>query len=342
MCRTKDVSTRSSGNNGFPRPQGSLIGAISPKILFIPLIFPDTPAFADADLLLIQDTLKEVQDFYRKTSYGLVNIEYQILEKSKWITLDRSAQSYGLTNPRPQQNNTEVLKEILAKADPSINFDLYDGVTIETVRFSGQGVGQAFLGQVFPTRNGSAKGVSLETAMAAGSFQTIAHELGHTLFGLEDLYVFLNDQRPSVPGGPNPAGSWDMMSSLSATTFFGWRKYLNGWLGESDTDCVTNQDSITQYLGELDSPNAGKKMILLKTAPGVLIAAEVRSATCNFKSCMGLLLYKIDTNFHHGEGPIVAEKLLLYTGENLVVGKHRFTVEDFDNNGLLVKVEKML
>ena len=73
-----------------------------------------------------------------------------------------------------------------------------------------------------------------------------------------------------------------------------------------------------------------------------LIAAEVRSATCNFKSCMGLLLYKIDTNFHHGEGPIVAEKLLLYTGENLVVGKHRFTVEDFDNNGLLVKVEKML
>jgi hypothetical protein len=111
-------------------------------------------------------------------------------------------------------------------------------------------------------------------------------------------------------------------------------------LGESDTDCVTNQDSVTQYLEDLDSPSTNKKMILLNTAPGVLIAAEVRSATCNSKSCMGLLIYKIDTNIHHGEGPIAAQKLLLYTGDNLVVGKHRFTVDDFDNKGLLVRISK--
>ena len=45
ICKTKDVSTRSSGNNGFPRPAGTLLGTVSPKILFIPISFPDTPAY---------------------------------------------------------------------------------------------------------------------------------------------------------------------------------------------------------------------------------------------------------------------------------------------------------
>ena len=107
-CKTKDLTTRSSGNNGFPRPQGVLKGAVNPKILFIPLNFPDTPSFSDTDLSRIQGVLKEVQDFYKNTSYGLVNINYEILEKSKWLTMDKTADSYGLTNPRPQQNNSEA------------------------------------------------------------------------------------------------------------------------------------------------------------------------------------------------------------------------------------------
>jgi M6 family metalloprotease-like protein len=338
VCRTKDLSTRSSGNNGFPRPQGILSGAVAPKILFIPLIFPDTPAFTDADLLLTHNTLKEVQDFYRKTSYGLVNIEYQILEKSKWITMDKSAQSYGLTNPRPQQNNTEVLKEILAKADPSINFDLYDGVTVETVRFSGQGVGQAFLGQVFPTRNGSARGVSLETAMAAGSFQTLAHELGHTLFGLEDLYVFLNDQRPSVPGGANPAGSWDMMSN-SSRDFFGWSKFLNGWLEDQQIRCVSNQINSVHYLESLELASQKPKLILINLEAGVTLSVEVRQL--NSSTSRGVLVYKIDSRINHGDGPITAQSSLLSEGKSLVIDGWRITALEEGVEGMLIKVEKV-
>ena len=74
VCKTKDLSTRSSGNNGFPRPQGVISGAVTPKILFIPLNFPDVPSFSDADLIRVQETLKEVQEFYKKTSYGLVGV----------------------------------------------------------------------------------------------------------------------------------------------------------------------------------------------------------------------------------------------------------------------------
>jgi M6 family metalloprotease-like protein len=331
VCKTRDLTTRSSGNNGFPRPQGSLSGAVTPKILFIPLNFLDTPSFSDADINLIRETLKEVQDFYKKTSYGLVNIEYQILEKSKWLTMDRTAESYGLTNPRPQQNNTDALIEILAKADPSINFDLYDGITIETVRYPGRGVGQAFLSQIFPTRNGSAKGVSLETAGAAGSFQTLAHELGHTLFGLEDLYLF-------SPGDPNPAGSWDMMSN-SSREFFGWSKFLSGWLEDQQVRCLSNQMSTVHYLESLELSSVKPKLILINLQEGVTIGVEVRQLTGSANR--GALVYKIDSRINHGDGPIKAQNELLYVGKSLVIDGWRVSAVEEGNEGMLIKVEKV-
>jgi M6 family metalloprotease-like protein len=340
-CKTKDLTTRSSGNNGFPRPQGVLKGAVNPKILFIPLNFPDTPSFSDTDLSRIQGVLKEVQDFYKNTSYGLVNINYEILEKSKWLTMDKTADSYGLTNPRPQQNNSEALKEILSKVDPSVNFDLYDGVVIETARYPGRGVGQAFLGQTFPTRNGSAKGVSLETAMAAGSFQTLAHEFGHTLFGLEDLYVFLNDQRPSVPGGPNPAGSWDMMSN-SAREFFGWSKFLNGWIDGQQVRCLTNQSESVHYLESLEVSNKEPKLLLINLQEGVTIAVEVRQIlTPYLGQSRGVLVYKVDSRINHGDGPITAQSNLIYEGKSLVIDGWRISALEEGIEGILLKVEKV-
>ena len=310
ICKTKDVSTRSSGNNGFPRPAGTLLGTSSPKILFIPLSFPDVPAFTDADLLRIQGVFKE----------------------------DKSAESYGLINPRPQQDNTEALKEILSKVDPSVNFDLYDGITLETARYPGRGVGQAFLGQLFPTKNGVAKGVSLETAQNAASFQVLAHELGHTLFGLEDLYVFLNPQRPSVPGGPNPAGSWDMMSN-STKAFFGWSKFLNGWLDGVQVRCVSNQIKTIHYVENLDTIGDRPKLLLINLQEGVTISVEVRQP---YKLAeLGALVYKVDSRINHGDGPITAESSLLYQNNSKVFDGWRISALKSDGEGMLIEVEKV-
>ncbi|MEO0016648.1 MAG: hypothetical protein RL589_1129 [Actinomycetota bacterium] len=338
ICKTSDVTTRSSGSNGFPRPEGSLYGKVNPKILFLPLSFSDTPAFSDTDLSRMQSVLNDVQDFYKKTSYGSVNLSFEIPEKSKWISIEKSAESYGLTNPRPQQNNTDALKEILTKVDSSINFDLYDGVIIETARYPGSGVGQAFLGQSFPTRNGTAKGVSLETAYAAGSFQTLAHELGHTLFGLEDLYVFLNDQRPSVPGGPNPAGSWDMMSN-SSREFFGWSKLLSGWFESNQVRCLTNQSSTTHYLESLESLNKEPKLVLINLQVGVTIGIEVRQRSIYIPR--GVLVYKVDSRINHGDGPITAQSDLLSEGKSLDIDGWRISALVEGVDGMLVKVEKI-
>jgi M6 family metalloprotease-like protein len=302
------------------------------------LSFSDTPAFSETDLNRMQSVLNDVQDFYKKTSYGNVNLSFDILEKSKWLSIEKSAESYGLTNPKPQQNNTDALIEILTKVDPSVNFDLYDGVIIETARYSGRGVGQAFLGQKFPTRNGTAKGVSLETASAAGSFQTLAHELGHTLFGLEDLYVFLNDQRPSVPGGPNPAGSWDMMSN-SSREFFGWSKFLSGWLENNQVRCLTKQSSTTHYLESLESLGKEPKLVLINLQEGVTIGVEVRQRSIYIPR--GVLVYKVDSRINHGDGPITAQTELLSEGKSLDIDGWRISAVTEGVDGMLVKIDKL-
>jgi len=338
LCKTTDLTTRSSGSNGFPRPQGALSGKVNPKILFIPLSFSDTPAFSEADIARVQGVLNEVQDIYKKTSYGSVNISFEILDKTKWLVIEKTAESYGLTNPRPQQNNTEALKEILLKVDPSVNFDLYDGVIIETVRYPGRGVGQAFLGQRFPTRNGTANAVSLETSMNAASFGTIAHELGHTLFGFEDLYVFLNDQRPSVPGGPTPAGSWDMMSAFSRE-FFGWSKFLSGWLENNQVRCLSNQSETVHYIESLETLNKEPKLVLINLQEGVTIGIEVRQRSIYIPR--GVLVYKVDSRINHGDGPITAQSDLLSEGKSLVIDGWKISALIEGVEGMLVKVEKV-
>jgi hypothetical protein len=60
----------------------------------------------------------------------------------------------------------------------------------------------------------------------------------------------------------------------------------------------------------------------------------------NYSSGQGLLLYKIDTNISHGDGPITAEKLLLRKGEKRSLDNWNIELIDNSSTGLLVSVSK--
>jgi hypothetical protein len=339
LCKIPDLSPRSDTSNGFPRPTGTFNGSGKATILLLPVSFTDQ-VFGDDDLAKIRKTLDEVEKFYKNTSYGKFTLTFEIPDKKYWIAMPGTADSYNLVNIRPQQNNSALVEQIFQGTNPELNFNKYDAVILETKLYPASGGGQGFPSMEFRTANGNAKRVSFEFGSGAGKLDVIAHELGHTLFNLEDLYVFLNSNRPSVPD-PSPAGPWDMMSN-SALNFFGWSKYLNGWLDDSEINCVASQASTTQYLTEIDRLNSKKKLLLIQTEPGVVMGVEVRAdKRCrDGKSCLGLLIYTVDTRVNHGDGPIVARKELLIVGESLIIEKHQFKVEDFDENGLLVTVNR--
>jgi M6 family metalloprotease-like protein len=336
VCKTTDLTNRGVGSNGFPRPTNLANGKSEIRILVLPIIFEEIP-FTDADLSNLQNALKQTSDFYARASYNRIKLTFDIPAKNLWVKLNTSAKDYGILPNKPQQNNEVIVKDTFLLADQQIDFSKYDSVVIESGYSPLTSVGQGFGGQVFSTKTGNINGATLEIGQAAGRANIIAHELGHSIYGLEDLYVFLNSQRPSVPE-PIPGGRWDVMSDASSLTeFFGWNKLLMGWIKDEEVRCVHNQISTTHYLSDFAS-SLGTKLLLLNLKPGVTIAMESRN---NYSSGQGLLIYKIDTNIHHGDGPITAEKLLLRKGEKRTIDSWNIELIDNSSKGLLVNLIKI-
>ena len=161
----------------------------------------------------------------------------------------------------------------------------------------------------------------------------MAHELGHSLFGLEDLYVFLNSNRPSVPD-PAPAGPWDIMSSLGRE-FFGWNKLLMGWLEPYQVRCISNQASSSHFIETIDKASGKPKLILINLSDGVTLAIEGRMLPNK-----GVLVYKIDSRINHGDGPIRAEKTLLTATQQITLDGWTIKVLATDTSGFLIDVIK--
>ena len=334
-CKTIDLTSRGVGSNGFPRPANLANGKSELKILALPIIFEEIP-FTDIDLANLQKALKETSDFYARTSFNRVKMTFEIPAKNLWVRLKTTAKDYGILPNKPQQNNEIIVKDTFMLADKEIDFSKYDSVVIESGSNPLTSVGQGFGGQVFSTKTGNIVGATLEIGLAAGQAHIIAHELGHSLYGLEDLYVFLNSQRPSVPE-PIPAGRWDVMSDASRLTdFFAWNKLLMGWMKDDEVRCIQNQSSTTHYLADHTSP-VGTKLLLINLAPGVTIALESRPS---YSRNQGLLVYKIDTNTNHGDGPITAEKNTMDKGQKKTFDGWTIEVKDSSPTGILVNVSK--
>jgi len=329
ICKTEDATPRPDVTNGFPRPATALTGTVSARILYVPIVFTDLP-FTDGDLTRIKNATDNVPKFYKETSFGRVSVSYDFLAKNLWVTMRKTAAEYRLPENIPQRNNQQLVEDALALVDSSVNFSLYDGVVVTSgysqIIYGGQG----FPGMTFSTNNGMAKGVSLELGSSSGNSSVMSHELGHSLFGLEDLYVFLNPTRPSVPD-PRPASNWDIMSGNSSE-FFGWNKFLNGWLEPNHLRCLTNQISSSHYIETIDSTSNKAKLILINLSPGVTLAVEGRKA--------GVLVYKIDSRIGHGDGPILAEKRLLSSSEQLTREGWTVKIKDSDPKGFLVEIVK--
>jgi M6 family metalloprotease-like protein len=322
--------------------------------------FSDIP-FLESDLVKLKNATKETTEIFRRTSFDRLNIEFTFPEKSEWVTLARSAASYGIVENSGQQNVKSLVIDVIAETSSKIDFDTYDGVVIETGWFKLSGGGHAFPGERYATSHGVAKRVTLEFGQAVASPITITHELGHSLFGLEDLYMFSNNNRPSGFDPDRSTGPWDMMGNTT-TDVFGWNKLLMGYLVDDEFTCITSQNDTTHFIANIDS-KVGNKLVLINLAEGRTLALEARDTinlfqmdyttgrtlaleskgTVNGKQ--GLLVYEIDSSINHGDGPINAQKKLIeasrsLTSRSLSLLGYKFEVLDANKNGLLVRVTK--
>ena len=343
ICQTTDKTpdyvsgAKPMLKQGFPRPEGALYGKTSARVLMIPLSFkdrpfttakPSTPLGLMSDFDLLKVLVKNGIDGYSRISGNRFALNVDILPADKWWNMDYPITiqgGWGL-------DNGQEITKIISENSPEIfagNYDTYYFVTSQSAAFSTSA--QAWFHQ--PVKNSPSGYANL--ALLSGSLSdntNFMHELGHSLFGFEDLYAF-GTPGWEIPGATFP-GTWDLMAGNS-TSFLNWDRFLIGWLKPSEVLCVANQLSTTHYLSTYDSSD-NPKLLLINLTPGVTIAAEIRNEGNSPK----VLVYAINSYVSHGNVPILAFDTLFGAGQSIDLFGWRINVLETDANGALIQVTK--
>jgi hypothetical protein len=331
--------------NGFPRPDISVAGKKSAKILVVPIIFNDLPfreekiqrgQIFSSDVDLLNETIPLIKESFKSLSVQRFEVEIDVLPKSRWLVFDRDNPLSGVWGV----DNFKTLMEIIEKEKPDFNFDGYDTFAF----ISGNGLpGQMGLGSAqasFQRVKNSKSGFMNATLMLGGITNTTlwVHEFGHSLFSFEDLYLFsqASSGAPRKLGDVSVPSKWDLMSDSSKVSLLGWNKFLIGWLYDSEVRCISEQKSSIHFLSNRETSN-DTKLLTINLAPGVTLAAEAKNASGTDK---GLLLYLIDTYTSHGEGPILTQNTLITKGQSKSWLGWQFNVLDSNEEGVLIEAVK--
>ena len=331
--------------NGFPRPDFSVAGKKSAKILVVPIIFNDLPfreekiqrgQIFSSDVDLLNETIPLIKESFKSLSVKRFEVEIDVLPKSQWLVFNRDNPLSGVWGV----DNFTTLMEIIEKEKPDFNFDGYDTFAF----ISGNGLpGQMGLGSAqasHPRVKNSKSGFINAILMLGGITNTTlwVHEFGHSLFSFEDLYLFsqASSGAPRKLGELSVPSKWDLMSDSSKVSLLGWNKFLIGWLYDSEVRCISEQKSTIHYLSNRETSN-DTKLLTINLAPGVTLAAEAKNASGTDK---GLLLYLIDTYTSHGEGPVLTQNTLITKGQSKSWLGWQFNVLDSNEEGVLIEAVK--
>jgi M6 family metalloprotease-like protein len=354
-CKTEDKTPdyREGGalrhRNGFPRPPEAITGKKIGKILVIPMDFKDVPFLTEktsrgqfgqmfsSDLELLDETIPRVKEGFKTASSGRFELIVDVLPRKDWWKFD-------IDNPLSSVWGTDNISKILdliKKYKSDFVFDGYDSFVFLTGNgiTGSQGLGTAQGDLAIKVEN--SKTGTFNAMYLAGSLQQATlwiHELGHSFFGLEDLYLFsevFSGSSASRSELAVPMG-WDLMASSNRGGLLEWNKLLMGWIEDSEVRCLTDQKSSVHYLSDSDNTN-DPKLLTVNLSPGVTLAAEVRNASGADK---GLLLYIVNTHQNAGEGPILSQKAVITKGQSKSMFGWQFSVIDSNADGVLFEAVK--
>ena len=348
ICKTTDKTPEYSDNgiffrNGFPRPLQSSSGNKSARVLVIPMEFKDLPFTTEkvqrgqifsSDLDLLNEMIPRLEESFKSLSGGRFKISIDTLPKSQWWRFNSNhpfISTWGVDNFESIFNLINAEKSDYTFAD----YDAYLFLSGNSPNGGGLINGQA----TFAQKMKNSKTGFINAVLIAGGFANPVvwvHELGHALFAFEDLYLFKPNPEITTSRESNVPNRWDLMANASGSvSFLEWNRLLMGWLKDSEVRCITDQKASVHYLSDFEN-EVDPKLLTINLIEGVTLAAEARNSAGN----KGLLLYTINTYVSHGEGPIIAQNVLLNKGEKKSIYGWDFTVLDTNDEGVLFSAIK--
>ncbi|MFI6879202.1 M6 family metalloprotease domain-containing protein [Streptomyces sp. NPDC050400] len=302
-------------SEGVPTSPGYARSTGTVRALNLMIDFPDAPGEGTA-LDRLGEFFPKTQEWFRTGSYG--RLDYQPESPVKhWLRMPKPFAAYGIERGAPfEPGYRELVDDIVAAADPDVDFRQYDLVNILTTPNAGPSALDTVLSVTFAGNHEApvADGVPLSNVSfvysrqddGSGSYtetgyRVLPHENGH-VFGLPDLYT---------QDGGGAVGHWDIMSEDwgVGNDLLGWHKWKLGWLDDDQIGCAAQPGTTEHLLSPLGRDGGGTKLAFVPLTEKSGYAIEVRSQEGNDEAVCrpGVLIYKVDADVDTGHGPITVE-----------------------------------
>ncbi|MFD3732243.1 M6 family metalloprotease domain-containing protein [Streptomyces sp. NPDC058632] len=298
-------------SEGIPTIAGYARSTGTVRALTLMVDFSDAPGEGRA-LDRYREFFPQTQQWFRTSSYGRLDYRPEI-PVPDWLRMPRSFREYGIERGAPfDPGYRELVDDIVAAADPRVDFRAYDLVNILVTPNAGPSALDTVLSVTFagnaeaPTADGvpvaNASFVYSRQDDGSGAldrtgYRVLPHENGH-VFGLPDLYT--------AEGG-GAVGHWDIMSEDwgANNDLLGWHKWKLGWLDTPQVHCAAGTGTQEYALTPL-AERGGPKLVFLPLDARSGYAVEFRTRAGNDEAVCrpGILVYKVDADVDTGMGPI--------------------------------------
>ncbi|MFH8474880.1 M6 family metalloprotease domain-containing protein [Streptomyces sp. NPDC018000] len=298
-------------SEGIPTPANYARSTGRIHALNLMIDFPDAPGPGPA-MDRYAEFFPQTTNWFRTGSYGRLAYIPDAPVKS-WLRMPLPFSEYGIDRGSPYAPGYHrLVRDIVAAADPKVDFSAYDLVNILVTPNAGPSALDTVLSVTFSSNGDAphADGVPLGNTSfiysrqddGSGSFtqtgyRVLPHENGH-VFGLPDLYT--------LEGGGS-VGHWDIMSEDWGVNndLLGWHKWKLGWLDNKQINCASKPGTSDHILEPL-ATKGGTKLALIPLSSESSYAVEVRTRAGNDQAVCrpGVLIYKINSAVDTGQGPV--------------------------------------
>ena len=308
-CKIKNY-TQGAIRLGFPRNPDRVAQLGTTNNLILIVDFPDARLTEPVEPL-VRDVLAPttVERFLKESSNGKFTPTFTIFPKI--ITLNSLDSSFASQSTKyfsqGVQQDHRLVKEAVSLAQTYGQLDGYSSINVFAPTSKALGYyGSAFLDM--PLTIGSNTLVNSQLMGQIGtvnspvpSWKVFAHEFGH-LLGMYDYYI-----QGTGSSGKSP-GPFDLMGNTTgnANTFFGFQRWVQGWLDEDGVICDLSINSSTSHTLVPLNSKSGKRLYVYPIDGTTALTVEHRtdSEFDTLNGNDGLLVYLIDMKVASSEGPI--------------------------------------
>ncbi|MEU6820487.1 M6 family metalloprotease domain-containing protein [Streptomyces atriruber] len=298
-------------SEGVPTPPGYSRSTGTVRALNLMVDFSDAPGQGSA-MDRLSEFFPQTSEWFRTSSYGRLDYRPESPVPG-WLRMPKSFAEYGIERGAPFDPGYRTLVEdIVAAADPDVDFRTYDLVNILITPNAGPSALDTVLSVTFAGNHEApvADGVPVSNASfvysrqddGSGSYRetgyrVLPHENGH-VFGLPDLYT---------QDGGGAVGHWDIMSEDwgANNDLLAWHKWKLGWLDDDQISCAASSGTTEHVLSPL-ATSGGTKLAFAPLTEKTGYAIEVRTPGGNDEAVCkpGVLVYRVDAEVDTGHGPV--------------------------------------